>query len=133
MTPRRRPARDESQNRALNCAMCKGRLSVFRHIRGEILILVSVIGVSYEEAATICNCVVGTVKSRLNRARANLLSDLGEQSARSAVEYRKVVSTEYFAGEQQGYSVLPCWFKTRFEPFGCFEQATRNAFFFNGG
>ena len=38
----------------------------------EILILIPVQGVSYEEAAHICGCSVGTVKSRLNRARAAL-------------------------------------------------------------
>ena len=69
----------------------------------EVLILVSVIGVSYEETAAICKCVVGTVKSRLNRARANLLNDLGEKSARSAVEHRRLVATEYFACKEQGY------------------------------
>jgi RNA polymerase sigma-70 factor (ECF subfamily) len=32
---------------------------------------------SYEEAAQICNIAVGTVKSRLNRARARLAELLG--------------------------------------------------------
>jgi RNA polymerase sigma-70 factor (ECF subfamily) len=38
----------------------------------EILILIPVLGVSYEEAALACGCSVGTVKSRLNRARGAL-------------------------------------------------------------
>jgi RNA polymerase sigma-70 factor (ECF subfamily) len=38
----------------------------------EILILVPVLGLAYEDAAEICNCSVGTVKSRLNRARLAL-------------------------------------------------------------
>ena len=37
------------------------------------LILVSVSGFSYEEAATICGCAVGTIKSRVARARETLL------------------------------------------------------------
>jgi RNA polymerase sigma-70 factor (ECF subfamily) len=38
----------------------------------EILVLVSAAGLSYEEAAEVCDCAVGTIKSRLNRARAEL-------------------------------------------------------------
>jgi RNA polymerase sigma-70 factor (ECF subfamily) len=38
----------------------------------EILVLVSAAGLSYEEAADVCGCAVGTIKSRLNRARAEL-------------------------------------------------------------
>ncbi|WP_233559985.1 sigma-70 family RNA polymerase sigma factor [Oleomonas cavernae] len=38
----------------------------------EVLILVGASGVSYEEAAEICNCAVGTIKSRVSRARAQL-------------------------------------------------------------
>jgi RNA polymerase sigma-70 factor (ECF subfamily) len=43
----------------------------------EALILVGASGFSYEEAAEICGCAVGTIKSRVNRARtrlSNLLS-----------------------------------------------------------
>ena len=38
----------------------------------EILILIPVQGLCYEEAARVLGCSVGTVKSRLNRARAAL-------------------------------------------------------------
>lgn len=44
----------------------------------EVLVLVGMLGVSYEEAARICACAIGTVKSRLSRARAALLEELGE-------------------------------------------------------
>lgn len=43
----------------------------------EVLVLVAILGTGYEEAATICECAVGTIKSRLNRARAALLFELG--------------------------------------------------------
>jgi RNA polymerase sigma-70 factor (ECF subfamily) len=39
----------------------------------EALILVGAAGLSYEEAAEICGCALGTIKSRVNRARARLL------------------------------------------------------------
>lgn len=38
----------------------------------EVLILIGASGLSYEEAAEICGCAVGTIKSRLNRGRARL-------------------------------------------------------------
>ena len=38
----------------------------------EALILVGASGFSYEEAANICGCAVGTIKSRVNRARSKL-------------------------------------------------------------
>ena len=39
----------------------------------EALVLVGAAGLSYEEAAVICGCALGTIKSRVNRARARLL------------------------------------------------------------
>src|SRR5437773_759932 len=39
----------------------------------ETLILVGAAGLSYEEAAEICGCALGTIKSRVNRARTRLL------------------------------------------------------------
>ncbi|MFN3522835.1 MAG: sigma-70 family RNA polymerase sigma factor [Phenylobacterium sp.] len=44
----------------------------------EALILVGAAGLSYEEAAEICGCALGTVKSRVNRARARLLKEMEE-------------------------------------------------------
>jgi len=42
----------------------------------EALILVGASGFSYEEAAEICSCPVGTIKSRVNRARQRLARSL---------------------------------------------------------
>jgi DNA-binding CsgD family transcriptional regulator len=38
-------------------------------------------GFSYEEAAQICGCAVGTIKSRVNRARVRLAAILSIESA----------------------------------------------------
>ena len=47
----------------------------------EALILVGASGFSYEEAASICDCAVGTIKSRVNRARTRLADLLAIESA----------------------------------------------------
>lgn len=40
----------------------------------EALILVGAQGISYEEAARVCGVAVGTIKSRVNRARTHLMT-----------------------------------------------------------
>jgi RNA polymerase sigma-70 factor (ECF subfamily) len=42
----------------------------------EALVLVGAAGFSYEEAAEISGCAVGTIKSRVNRARGRLADTL---------------------------------------------------------
>jgi len=44
----------------------------------EVLALVAIEGLSYREAAEACGTPVGTVMSRLSRARARLAAELGE-------------------------------------------------------
>lgn len=53
--------------------------------RREALLLVGAGGFSYEEAAQICQCAVGTIKSRVGRARATLsqMIDAGQIPRRS--------------------------------------------------
>lgn len=65
----------------------------------EALILVGASGFSYDEAADICGCAVGTVKSRVNRARAKLAEVLAvanpgeygpDHQSRAVVDARKI-------------------------------------------
>jgi RNA polymerase sigma-70 factor (ECF subfamily) len=49
----------------------------------EALILVGAEGFSYEDAATISACAVGTVKSRVNRARTRLAELMGHSPSSS--------------------------------------------------
>ena len=51
----------------------------------EALILVGAAGLSYEEAAEICGCALGTIKSRVNRARSKLLTILDAEEAGEAL------------------------------------------------
>jgi RNA polymerase sigma-70 factor, ECF subfamily len=51
----------------------------------QALALIGELGLSYEEAAEICDCEVGTMKSRVHRARSELASHLsGAKSRRGA-------------------------------------------------
>ena len=58
----------------------------------EVLLLIGAEGMSYEEAAAICGTKVGTIKSRMNRARirlAEVLHGADEQDLRT----RRIVRT----------------------------------------
>ena len=50
------------------------------------LLLVSASGQSYEEAAAICGCAVGTIKSRVARARETLVSVLDANAPRHSAK-----------------------------------------------
>ena len=50
----------------------------------EALTLVGVAGLSYREAATVCDCAEGTVKSRVSRARTGLLAILSRGALKAA-------------------------------------------------
>lgn len=45
--------------------------------RRDAFFLTQVLGLSYAEAAEICECEVGTIRSRVSRARAELVDQLG--------------------------------------------------------
>ena len=49
----------------------------------EALLLIGASGFSYEEAADMCDCAVGTIKSRVNRARKRLteMLDMDDQDS----------------------------------------------------
>ena len=59
------------------------------------LILVSVSGFSYEEAAEICGCAVGTIKSRVARARETLLELLDGRQPMPALPEAQDEDLEY--------------------------------------
>ena len=50
----------------------RAALATLTREQREALILVGAQGMSYEEAAEVCNAPVGTIKSRVNRARSRL-------------------------------------------------------------
>ena len=49
--------------------------------RREAFVLTQVLGLSYAEAADVLSCPIGTIRSRVARARTDLMDGLGEQAA----------------------------------------------------
>ena len=64
----------------------------------EVLTLVGMSALSYEEAAEICGCAVGTVKSRVNRARKQLHLLLGLSEEEDAVDTGGALPASAHAG-----------------------------------
>jgi RNA polymerase sigma-70 factor, ECF subfamily len=62
--------------------------------RREVLMLIGASGLSYEEAAKVCNCAVGTIKSRASRAREELTRLLSEGRLTSRAEFAPVAQME---------------------------------------
>ena len=57
----------------------QGALNQLPPDQREAIILVGASGFAYEEAAEICGCAIGTVKSRVNRARTRLQEILSDE------------------------------------------------------
>ncbi|WP_214477603.1 sigma-70 family RNA polymerase sigma factor [Mesorhizobium sp. dw_380] len=87
-----RPISEATQEWTVQSKEVHGAIQKLPEHQREVLMLIGVLGVSYEETADICGCAVGTVKSRLNRARANILEFLGESSLQTLMERRNHLS-----------------------------------------
>ena len=61
-----------SQYGVMDLADFKKALDGLPDDQREAIVLIGASGFSYEEAAEICNCAVGTMKSRVSRARTRL-------------------------------------------------------------
>lgn len=72
-----RLATPPSQGHRLDVEDLKDGLAKLPPDQREALILIGAEGLSYEEAAKICGVAVGTIKSRVNRARNKLVQILG--------------------------------------------------------
>ena len=65
------PGADVAENVALHDAV-----AALAPDRREAFVLTQVVGLSYEQAAEVCGCPVGTIRSRVARARGDLLAGL---------------------------------------------------------
>lgn len=61
-----------AQDSALDMQDFKKALDTLPEDQREAIVLIGASGFSYEEAAEICGCAVGTIKSRVSRARLRL-------------------------------------------------------------
>ncbi|THV12409.1 sigma factor-like helix-turn-helix DNA-binding protein [Rhizobium rhizophilum] len=64
----------------------------------DVLMTVTVFGLRYWEAAAICNCPMGTIKSRLNRAKAAFA---GKASEASRPERARIQTSSHAAAAQR--------------------------------
>jgi len=72
------------QEEKLRLSELKSHFSHLPDGQQQALLLVGVDGYSYDEAAKIANCAVGTMKSRVCRARMELGQNLLEERPRTA-------------------------------------------------
>jgi RNA polymerase sigma-70 factor (ECF subfamily) len=71
------PPRDHAESVALRAV-----LAGLADDRREAFVLTQLVGLSYAEVAEVCGCPVGTIRSRVARARADLINAIdGPQSA----------------------------------------------------
>jgi RNA polymerase sigma-70 factor, ECF subfamily len=71
------PASIPAQQGHIDLSDVRKALDALPAAQREALVLVGAAGLSYDEAAAITGCAVGTVKSRVNRARLKLSEILG--------------------------------------------------------
>lgn len=81
------PGSAQDQNWAADLSDTARALRSLSDEQREALILVGAGGFSYEEAAAICHCAVGTVKSRVARARRALINILDGDRSLHAVKW----------------------------------------------
>ena len=74
-----------SQEWSATLTSLKDALALLPDDQREALVLVGAAGLSYEEAAEVCGCALGTIKSRVNRARAKLLTLMGAEATEDVV------------------------------------------------
>jgi RNA polymerase sigma-70 factor (ECF subfamily) len=94
------PVTDASQEWSVQSLEVRDAIQKLPEHQREALMLIGALGVSYEETASICGCAIGTIKSRLNRARANVLELLGESSSRSLVENRRRLTSGHLVSDR---------------------------------
>ena len=72
------PSSAESQEWSQRSREVARAIALLPEPQRQVIVLVCMIGFTYGEAAEICGCGIGTVKSRLNRAREKLIAALGD-------------------------------------------------------
>lgn len=87
------------QEGAIDLADFRIALAKLPEEQREVLIMVGATGLSYQEAADICGVAVGTIKSRVNRARTKLSELLGINGAEDIGPDRTVLAVFQQSGQ----------------------------------
>ena len=114
-TPPPQPALEPpaGQDAGLHLADLHAALMRLPPERREALLLVGAGGFSYEEAAAICDCAVGTIKSRVARARAALGVMMNDESPAQTPAPRVSSAQEAIMAELNALTRGPCHTKSR--------------------
>lgn len=80
---RRRPVAHEDDRAAASAV--EDLVHALDDDRRSAFVLTQLLGLSYEEAAEVCDCAVGTIRSRVSRARQVLIAALDEPGIDAAV------------------------------------------------
>ena len=80
--PAEEPAPPAQETRS-ELADLEGQIYILPPLLRESLVLVAAQGMSYEQAAEICNVPVGTIKARVSRARASLARSMQRVTTQS--------------------------------------------------
>lgn len=83
-----------TQHAALEFCDFRRAFSLLGDSHREVLTLIGASGLSYEEAAKACDCAVGTVKSRVSRAREELTRLLSDSALRKRSEYAPIAEAK---------------------------------------
>jgi RNA polymerase sigma-70 factor (ECF subfamily) len=85
-----------TQHAALELCDFRRAFSQLGDSHREVLTLIGASGLSYEEAAKICDCAVGTVKSRVSRAREELTRLLSDNTLIRRAEFAPIAQSDLF-------------------------------------
>lgn len=80
---------DRAPSRFENTVLIGHLLADLAVERREAFVATQVLGLSYDEAAVVCDCPVGTIRSRVARARIDLVEALAAAEERDAGERRQ--------------------------------------------
>jgi RNA polymerase sigma-70 factor (ECF subfamily) len=80
---RRTPDGDQLHEDPAGSVAVRALIAGLEPDRREAFVLTQILGLSYAEAAEVCSCPVGTIRSRVARARAELIDALGGGTARA--------------------------------------------------
>ena len=107
----RRPTVPGDQESHLDLEDFREAMTMLPAEQREVLTLIGASGLSYEEAAVVCQVGIGTIKSRLSRARAKLvelleLDDAPRPPAEPKVRRCRLAQTRVFRGGSNARAFL---------------------------